>query len=98
MSTQKNTKGTQGGNGRPFGGWNNLAKIRFNEYVDIIQEANKNKEQVEAYNKALKTCVKLNKAKAAKNNRTKKRKSGIMEIDNIQLKYSLPPGIKKESV
>ena len=44
MSTQKYTKGTQGGNGRSFGGWNNLAKIRFNEYVDIIEEVNKNQE------------------------------------------------------
>ena len=54
MSTQKYTKGTQGGNGNSFGGWNYLAKIRFNEYVNIIEGVNKNEEKVNAYNKALK--------------------------------------------
>ena len=73
MSTQKYTTGTQGGNGRSFGGWNYSAMIRFNEYVDIIEEVNKNKEQVQAYNKALKkACVELKKAKASKNKSTKK--------------------------
>ena len=67
MSTQKYTKGTQGGNGRSFGGWNTVAKICFNEYVDIIEEVNKNEEKVNAYNKALKkACTELKKAKAAR--------------------------------
>ena len=55
--TQKYTKGIHGGNGKSFGGWNISAKIRFNEYVDIIEEVNKNKEQVRAFNKALKKHV-----------------------------------------
>ena len=72
MATQKYTKGTQGGNGRPFEGWNNLAKIFFNEYVDIIEEFNKNTVKVKAYNKAWKNaCAELNTAKAAKNNGNK---------------------------
>ena len=98
MHTQKYTKGTQGGNGKSFGGWNNLAKIRFNEYVDIIEEFNKDEEKVEAYNKALKkACTQLKNEKAAKSKRTK-RKLDRMETDNIPLKYSLPPGMRKESV
>ena len=51
MPTQKFTGGTQGGNGRLFGGWKILAKVCFNEYVDIIEEFNKNEEKVEAYKK-----------------------------------------------
>ena len=99
MSTQKYTKGTQRGSGRFSGGWNYLARIRFNEYVDIIEEVNKNKDKVEAYNKALKkSCSELKKAKAAKNYSSKKQKSGNMEATNISLKFSLPPGIRKESV
>ena len=99
MCTQKYTKGTQGGNGRSFGGWNDLAKIRFNEYVDIIEEFNKNKEKVEACNKALKkACEELKKAKEAKNNRTKKRKLGNMETDFIPARYSLPSSMRKKSV
>ena len=99
MATQKYTKGTKGGNGRSFGGWNYSAMIRFNEYVDIIEEVNKNEEQVQAYNKALKkACVELKKEKASKNKSTRKRKSGNMETDNMQLKFSLPPGMKKASV
>ena len=65
MSTQKYTKGTQGDNGKSFGGWSNLARICFNEYVDIIKEFNKNVEKVEAYNKALKkVCTELKKSKS----------------------------------
>ena len=67
--------------------------------MDIIEETNKDTVKLKAYNKALKhACAELNKAKAAKNNGNKKRKSGIMEIDNIPLKYSLPPGMRSESV
>lgn len=96
--TQKYTKGTQGGNGKCFGGWNNSAKIRFNEYVDIIEEFNKDEEKVEAYNKALKkACTQLKNEKAA-TSKTTKRKLDRMETDNIPLKYSLPPGMRKESV
>ena len=99
MPTQKYTKGTQGGNGRSFGGWNNLAKTRFNKYVDIIEEVNKNEEKREAYNKALKkSCFELKKAKAAKNKSGKKRKSGDLESTNIPLKFSLPPGMKMMGV
>ena len=100
MATQKYTKGTKGGNGRSFGGWNYVAKIRFNEYVNIIEDVNKNKEKVNAYNKALKkACTELKKAKAAKNkSKNKKRKSGNMEANNIQLKFSLPPGMRQENV
>ena len=99
MSTQKYTKGTQGGNGRSFGGWNNLAKTRFNKYVDIIEEVNNNEEKREAYNKALKrSCLELKKAKAAKNKSGKKRKSSDLEATNIQLKFSLPPGMKMMGV
>ena len=54
MSTQKYTKGIQGRNSRPFGGWNSLATIFLNEYINTIEEFNKNTEKVEAYNKALK--------------------------------------------
>ena len=98
MCTQKYTKGTQGGNGRSFGGWNDLAKIRFNEYVDIIEEFNKNKEKVIAYNKALERACAIEKTKEAKNNRTKKRKLGNMDTDNIPARCSLPPSMRKESV
>ena len=79
LATQKYTKGTQGGNGRTFGGWNNLAKIRFNTYVDIIEESNKNTEKEKVHTKALlkKACVELNISKAAKRNGNKKRKSGV---------------------
>ena len=100
MSTQKYTKGTQGGNSRSFGGWNYVAKIRFNEYVNIIENVDKNEEKVNAYNKALKkACTELKKAKAAKNkSKNKKRKSGNMEANNIQLKFSLPPGMRQENV
>ena len=69
MHTQKYTKGTQGGNGKSFGGWNSLAKVRFNEYIDIIEEFNKKKEKVDSHNKALKkACAELKKEKEAKNN------------------------------
>ena len=98
MSTQKYTKGAQGGNGRSFGGWNTVAKIRFNEYVNIIEEINKNEGKVNAYNKALKkACTQLKNARAAKSKRTK-RKLDRTETDNIPLKYSLPPGMRQESV
>ena len=99
MSTQKFTTCTQGGNSRPFGGQNNLVRISFNEYVDIIEDFNKNAGIVEAYSKALKKVfAELKKAKAAKNNRINKHNLGIMEADNIPLKYSLSPGMRKESV
>ena len=45
-------------NDRTHGGWKNAAKIRFNEYVDIIEDFNKNKDNVEAYNMALKNACK----------------------------------------
>ena len=68
--------------------------------VESRGTANKNEEQVDAYNKALKkACTELKKAKAAKNkSKNKKRKSGNMEADNIQLKFSLLPGTRKECI
>ena len=51
------------------------------------------------YNKALeKACAELNAVKVAKDNSTKKRKLCVMETDNIPLKFSFPPGMRKESV
>ena len=59
------------GNGRTCGGWKHSGKIRFNEYVDIINEFNKNKEQLESYNKALKkACKDLKEAKEGNNSRS----------------------------
>ena len=72
IPTQKCTKGTHEGNSRPFGGRTNLAKICFNENVDIIEEFNKNTEKVEVYNKALeKACAEVKKEKITKIKRTK---------------------------
>ena len=39
-------------NGRTHSGWGNVANICFNEYVDIIEDFNKNKDNVEAYKMA----------------------------------------------
>ena len=60
-------------NGRTHGGWKNAAKIRFNEYVDIIEDFNKNKENVETYNMKLKKAYED--LKAAKEARKKKIKN-----------------------
>ena len=81
------------GNGRGFGGWKSSAKVRFNQYVDTIEEFNKDASKVGAYNKALmKKCREL----IAINNpqKSKKRKSCTQEeTDTTELKFTLPPGM-----
>ena len=86
-------------NGRTHGGWKNAAKIRFNEYVDIIEDFNKNKDNVEAYNMSLKNaCIDLKAAKEARNKKRKKPNSVEDELDNTPMRYSLPPGMRMEGV
>ena len=66
--------------GRIYGGCKHLAKIYFNKYVDIIKEFNKNKEKLEAYNKAWeKACSEL---KAVNYPQSKKHKLSIKETDS----------------
>ena len=87
------------GNGRTCGGWKHSGKIRFNEYVDIINEFNKNKEQLESYNKALKkACKDLKEAKEGNNSQSKKRKLWLEEQNNTPLKFTLPPGMIMETI
>ena len=84
--------GTVVANGRAFGGWENSTKIRFNEYVDIVQKFNKKSEKVDAYNNALKkACNELIAKK--KKTKSKKRKSPTQEIDTTRLKFTLPAGM-----
>ena len=84
--------GTVVANGRAFGGWENSTKIRFNEYVDIVQKFNKKREKVDAYNNALKkACNELIAKK--KKPKSKKRKSPTQEIDTTRLKFTLPAGM-----
>ena len=86
-------------NGRTHGGWKSAAKIRFNEYVDIIEDFNKNKDNVEAYNMSLKNaCIDLKAAKEARNKKRKKPNSVEDELDNTPMRYSLPPGMQMEGV
>ena len=87
------------GNGRICGRWKHSGKIRFNQYVDIINDFNKNKEQVESYNKALKkACKELKEAKEGNNSQSKKRKLWLEDKDDTPLKYTLPPGMIMESI
>ena len=87
------------GNGRTCGGWKHSGKIRFNEYVDIINEFNKNKEQLESYNKALKkACKDLKEAKEGNNSQSKKRKLWLEEQNDTPLKFTLPPGMIMETI
>ena len=87
------------GNGRTCGGWKHSGKIRFNEYVDIINEFNKNKEQLESYNKALKkACKDLKEAKEGNNSQSKKRKLWLEEQNDTLLKFTLPPGMIMETI
>lgn len=84
-------------NGRTHNGWKNSAKICLNKYVNIIEDFNRNKKNIEAYNTALKNaCKDLKAAKAAKIKKRKKSNSVVEELDDTPLKYSLPPGMRME--
>ena len=91
--------GCMQGNGRTCGGWNHSGKIWFNQYVDIINDFNKNKEQLESYNKALKkACKELKEAKEGTNSRSKRRKLWLEDRIDTPLKYTLPPGMTMETI